>query len=242
MIATVRTRTHGCGRCRSRTKRTQLHVEPLATEELLVAVPPGHPFLRKRSVTIEDVGAEPFVLLSVMHCLGEFVVSFCTQQGCQPVLFQPDPQHFLLRHDHTARSGTLRLAHVLAVRPGHLRAVLAPRGREVHGEQGSVRERPRIRRFAGARHDHVCSLHVAGVQPEVVTASDAQRERIIVASAAADQDRRPRLRGEFPIRQSRWLALFPGRWRRGRFQLHRRELCRVLRRRGLREQRLGAQQ
>jgi LysR family hydrogen peroxide-inducible transcriptional activator len=63
-----------------------LHVEPLATEELLVTMPPGHPFLRKRAVTIDDVSREPFVLLSEMHCLGEFVVSFCKQQGCQPVV------------------------------------------------------------------------------------------------------------------------------------------------------------
>jgi LysR family hydrogen peroxide-inducible transcriptional activator len=63
-----------------------LHIEPLATEELLLAVPPGHAFLRQRAVTIEDVGRQPFVLLSEMHCLGEFVVSFCTQQGCQPAV------------------------------------------------------------------------------------------------------------------------------------------------------------
>jgi LysR family hydrogen peroxide-inducible transcriptional activator len=63
-----------------------LHVEPLATEELLLAAPPGHPLLRKRKVTLEDVSREPFVLLSETHCLGEFVVSFCKQQGCQPAV------------------------------------------------------------------------------------------------------------------------------------------------------------
>jgi LysR family hydrogen peroxide-inducible transcriptional activator len=63
-----------------------LHVEPLASEDLLLALPAGHPFLRKRAVTLEDVSGEPFVLLSEMHCLGEYVVSFCKQQGCQPVV------------------------------------------------------------------------------------------------------------------------------------------------------------
>jgi len=63
-----------------------LHVEPLTTEELLLALPPTHPFLRKKRVHIEEVGREPFVLLNEMHCLGEYVVSFCKQQGCQPAV------------------------------------------------------------------------------------------------------------------------------------------------------------
>jgi LysR family hydrogen peroxide-inducible transcriptional activator len=63
-----------------------LHVEPLASEELLLAAPPGHALLRKRAVTVEDVSGEPFVLLSEMHCLGEYVISFCKQQGCQPAV------------------------------------------------------------------------------------------------------------------------------------------------------------
>jgi LysR family transcriptional regulator, hydrogen peroxide-inducible genes activator len=63
-----------------------LHVEPLFTEELLLALPPKHPLVRKRRVTLEDVGGEPFVLLDEMHCLGEHVLSFCKQRDCLPAV------------------------------------------------------------------------------------------------------------------------------------------------------------
>ncbi|HVR75873.1 MAG TPA: LysR substrate-binding domain-containing protein [Planctomycetota bacterium] len=64
----------------------RLEVEALFTEELLVAMPPGHPFARRRRVTVQDLTGEPFILLSETHCLGEQVVSFCNQQSCQPLV------------------------------------------------------------------------------------------------------------------------------------------------------------
>jgi len=63
-----------------------LHVEPLFREELMLAMPPGHHFTRKRRITMEDVGAEPFILLDEIHCLGEQIISFCTQNDCHPLV------------------------------------------------------------------------------------------------------------------------------------------------------------
>jgi LysR family hydrogen peroxide-inducible transcriptional activator len=63
-----------------------LQVEPLFTEELLLALPPRHRLERKRRVTLQDVSGEPFVLLNEMHCLGEHVLSFCKQQECLPAV------------------------------------------------------------------------------------------------------------------------------------------------------------
>jgi LysR family hydrogen peroxide-inducible transcriptional activator len=64
----------------------RLRVEPLLTEELLLALPPRHRLLRRRQITLEDVGGEPFVLLNEMHCLGEQILSFCKQQACLPAV------------------------------------------------------------------------------------------------------------------------------------------------------------
>lgn len=61
-------------------------VEPLHTEELLLAVSTGHPLVRKRRVTVEEITRERFVLLSEMHCLGKQIVRFCERQGCVPAL------------------------------------------------------------------------------------------------------------------------------------------------------------
>lgn len=63
-----------------------LHTEALFAEELLLAMPPKHPLLKKRRLTLEDVAGEPFVLMNEIHCLGEQVIGFCKQQGCLPVV------------------------------------------------------------------------------------------------------------------------------------------------------------
>jgi LysR family hydrogen peroxide-inducible transcriptional activator len=62
----------------------RLHVEPLWSEPLLLALPPGHRLARRRRVTVEDLREERFILLSEMHCLGEQILSFCRASGCQP--------------------------------------------------------------------------------------------------------------------------------------------------------------
>jgi LysR family transcriptional regulator, hydrogen peroxide-inducible genes activator len=64
----------------------RLSVEPLFTEELLLAMAPGHPLAKKRRIVMEDISHEKFVLLSETHCLGEQVIRFCNQQSCQPVV------------------------------------------------------------------------------------------------------------------------------------------------------------
>ncbi|MBI1899631.1 MAG: LysR family transcriptional regulator [Planctomycetia bacterium] len=63
-----------------------LSVEPLFEEELWLALPPKHALARKKRVTIDDLEGEPFILLSEAHCLGQQIVSFCTQQSCRPAV------------------------------------------------------------------------------------------------------------------------------------------------------------
>jgi LysR family hydrogen peroxide-inducible transcriptional activator len=64
----------------------QLAIEPLLTEELLLAMAAGHPLAARRHVSMQDVSLERFVLLSETHCLGRQVVSFCKGQSCQPAI------------------------------------------------------------------------------------------------------------------------------------------------------------
>jgi LysR family hydrogen peroxide-inducible transcriptional activator len=63
-----------------------LDVEPLMSEELLLAAAPDHPLARKRRVTLRDLDDQPFVLLDEAHCLGEQIVAFCRGETCRPVV------------------------------------------------------------------------------------------------------------------------------------------------------------
>jgi DNA-binding transcriptional LysR family regulator len=67
-------------------EETRLTVRPLFSEQLLLAVPAGHPFSRKRRVTLLDVSRERFVLLSEVHCLGAQIVRLCDREGCTPAV------------------------------------------------------------------------------------------------------------------------------------------------------------
>src|SRR5262249_42537067 len=63
-----------------------LHIQPLFHEELLLAMPPNHPFTKKRRITLEEVSREPFILLDEVHCLGEHIVRLCKEKDCQPLV------------------------------------------------------------------------------------------------------------------------------------------------------------
>jgi LysR family hydrogen peroxide-inducible transcriptional activator len=61
-------------------------VEPLFSEQLLVALAPGHLLAKRRRITLDELTRERFVLLSEIHCLGTQIVRFCERQGCVPAL------------------------------------------------------------------------------------------------------------------------------------------------------------
>jgi LysR family hydrogen peroxide-inducible transcriptional activator len=62
----------------------RLEWEALFSEPLLLAMAAGHRLARRRRVTVEDLGAERFILLNEMHCLGQQTLSFCRANDCQP--------------------------------------------------------------------------------------------------------------------------------------------------------------
>lgn len=53
--------------------------EVLFTEELLLAVPAKHPLAVQERVSVSDLAKERFILMKEGHCLGDQILSFCTQ-------------------------------------------------------------------------------------------------------------------------------------------------------------------
>lgn len=62
----------------------RLEVRELFTEELLLALPPGHPLTRKRSVAVGDLEDERLIVMKEGHCLGDQVLGFCERRDLKP--------------------------------------------------------------------------------------------------------------------------------------------------------------
>jgi DNA-binding transcriptional LysR family regulator len=64
----------------------RMEVKDLFTEELQLALPPGHPLTRKRAVRLADLENEPFIVMKEGHCLGDQVLSFCDRRDLKPTI------------------------------------------------------------------------------------------------------------------------------------------------------------
>ncbi len=62
----------------------RLAVRNLFTEELLLAIPAGHPLTRKRNVNVSDLVGERLIVMKEGHCLGDQVLRFCEQRDWRP--------------------------------------------------------------------------------------------------------------------------------------------------------------
>jgi len=62
----------------------RLEVRELFAEELLLALPPGHPLTRKRTVSAADLEKERLIVMKEGHCLGDQVLRFCDRRGLHP--------------------------------------------------------------------------------------------------------------------------------------------------------------
>jgi LysR family hydrogen peroxide-inducible transcriptional activator len=58
----------------------RLELRDLFREELLLAVPPSHALARRKTVSVTDVAAEPFIVMKEGHCLGDQVLRFCERR------------------------------------------------------------------------------------------------------------------------------------------------------------------
>jgi LysR family hydrogen peroxide-inducible transcriptional activator len=62
----------------------RLEVRELFTEELMLALPPGHPLTRKRTVSAADLDGERLIVMKEGHCLGDQVLQFCERRDARP--------------------------------------------------------------------------------------------------------------------------------------------------------------
>lgn len=64
----------------------RMEVKELFTEELLLALPPGHRLARKRTLTLSDLESERFIVMKEGHCLGDQLLNFCEQRALRPAI------------------------------------------------------------------------------------------------------------------------------------------------------------
>ena len=62
----------------------RMELRDLFTEELRVALPPGHPLTRKRSLNLTDLESERMIVMKEGHCLGDQVLDFCGRRDLKP--------------------------------------------------------------------------------------------------------------------------------------------------------------
>ena len=95
----------------------RLEVMKLFTEELLLALPPGHPLARKRIVSATALECEPIIVMKDGHCLGDQVRGFCDQREVHPNISFRSAQLETIQSLVTAGLG-LSLIPAMAVQSG----------------------------------------------------------------------------------------------------------------------------
>lgn len=64
----------------------RVEIRSLFMEELLLALPPKHPLTRKRSITLNELESERFIVMKDGHCLGDQVLNFCERRNLRPTV------------------------------------------------------------------------------------------------------------------------------------------------------------
>jgi len=62
----------------------RFELRELFSEELLLALPPGHPLTRKKTIQGTDLVSERLIVMKEGHCLGDQVLGFCDQRNLKP--------------------------------------------------------------------------------------------------------------------------------------------------------------
>jgi LysR family hydrogen peroxide-inducible transcriptional activator len=65
---------------------SQFDIRELFAEELLLALPPGHPLTRKRTVPAAALDGERLIVMREGHCLGDQVLGFCEHRDLRPTV------------------------------------------------------------------------------------------------------------------------------------------------------------
>lgn len=62
----------------------RLEIRALFSEELLLALPSGHPLTRQETVGVSDLEGERLIVMKAGHCLGDQVLGFCDRRDVRP--------------------------------------------------------------------------------------------------------------------------------------------------------------
>ena len=62
----------------------RLAVRNLFAEELMLALPPGHPLTEKGQIRVGDLAGERLIVMKEGHCLGDQVLNFCERRDWHP--------------------------------------------------------------------------------------------------------------------------------------------------------------
>jgi LysR family hydrogen peroxide-inducible transcriptional activator len=62
----------------------RMEVQDLFSEELLLALPPGHRLIHKRTLSGADLNGESLIAMKEGHCLGDQVLGFCDRNDLHP--------------------------------------------------------------------------------------------------------------------------------------------------------------
>jgi len=65
---------------------SRFEIKELFTEELLLALPPGHPLTRKRTIPAAALEGEKLIIMREGHCLGDQVLGFCEHRDTRPAI------------------------------------------------------------------------------------------------------------------------------------------------------------
>jgi LysR family hydrogen peroxide-inducible transcriptional activator len=106
-------------------------IQELFAEELLLALPPGHPLTRKRTVPAAALEGERLIVMREGHCLGDQVLGFCDQRDLRPTIRFRSAQLETI-HALVAAGVGLSLIPAMAARvkrpnPLEYRSIQAPR-------------------------------------------------------------------------------------------------------------------
>jgi LysR family hydrogen peroxide-inducible transcriptional activator len=64
----------------------RMEIQELFSEELLLALPPGHPLTRRRTIPASALRGQRLIVMKEGHCLGEQVLGFCDQRRLRPTI------------------------------------------------------------------------------------------------------------------------------------------------------------
>jgi len=76
-----------------------LQIIPMFTGEVFLAIPPQHPLLDQKSISLRNLANEPFISMPVGYGIREMTDSFCRQAGFIPnIVFESDEPSSIIRY------------------------------------------------------------------------------------------------------------------------------------------------